>query len=79
MVIKEVSYTDFRNMENAVIELSPGTNVLWGDNAQGKTNILEGIYFSPAARASAPLQSGSLCESAHSRPAPRSFSGGTRT
>ena len=45
MVIKEVSYTDFRNMENAVIELSPGTNVLWGDNAQGKTNILEGIYF----------------------------------
>lgn len=24
---------------------TPGTNVLWGNNAQGKTNILEGIYF----------------------------------
>lgn len=45
MVIKQVSYTDFRNMESAVIELTPGTNVLWGNNAQGKTNILEGIYF----------------------------------
>lgn len=45
MVIKQVSYADFRNMESADIELSPGTNVLWGNNAQGKTNILEGIYF----------------------------------
>lgn len=45
MIIKEVSYRDFRNIENAKIEFSSGTNVLWGNNAQGKTNILEGIYF----------------------------------
>ena len=45
MIIKEVSYRDFRNIESAKIDFSPGTNVLWGKNAQGKTNILEGIYF----------------------------------
>ena len=45
MIIKEVSFRNFRNIADARIGLSPGTNVLWGNNAQGKTNILEGIYF----------------------------------
>ena len=45
MFIEEVSYSNYRNIASATIELSPGTNVIWGKNAQGKTNILEGIYF----------------------------------
>jgi DNA replication and repair protein RecF len=45
MVIEEVSYHNYRNIEEAKLELSPGTNVIWGKNAQGKTNLLEGIYF----------------------------------
>jgi len=45
MVIKEVSYRNFRNLDDTKIEFAPGTNVLWGNNAQGKTNILEGIYL----------------------------------
>lgn len=45
MYIKKVSYLDYRNIERAEIEPSEGVNVLHGENAQGKTNILEGIYY----------------------------------
>ena len=45
MFIEEVSYSNFRNIAAETIEFSPGTNVVWGKNAQGKTNVLEGIYF----------------------------------
>lgn len=45
MVIEEVSYRNFRNIADARVEFAPGTNVIWGQNAQGKTNVLEGIYF----------------------------------
>jgi DNA replication and repair protein RecF len=37
---------DFRNYDNLKIDFSSGTNILYGDNAQGKTNILEAIYVS---------------------------------
>ena len=45
MKIQNVELIDFRNIENEKIELSDGVNVIYGDNAQGKTNILEGIYI----------------------------------
>ena len=45
MVIEEVSYNNFRNIAEATLTLAPGTNVIWGKNAQGKTNLIEGIYF----------------------------------
>lgn len=45
MEIKKVAYENFRNIAEAEVAFTPGTNVLWGNNAQGKTNILEGIYF----------------------------------
>lgn len=37
---------DFRNYETLDISFAPGVNILYGDNAQGKTNILEAIYLS---------------------------------
>jgi DNA replication and repair protein RecF len=40
-----ISLTDFRNIENQQVRFCPGVNVLWGNNAQGKTNLLEAIYF----------------------------------
>ena len=35
----------FRNLEAVVLEAHPRFNVLWGDNGQGKTNLLEAIYL----------------------------------
>lgn len=45
MKIKKVEFTDFRNVESEEISFSDGINVIWGENAQGKTNIVEGIYL----------------------------------
>ena len=45
MNIQSLELTDFRNYQNVEISFDPGTNVLFGDNAQGKTNILEAIYL----------------------------------
>ncbi len=46
MIIKSLELADFRNYDNLKIDFSSGTNILYGDNAQGKTNILEAIYLS---------------------------------
>jgi DNA replication and repair protein RecF len=35
---------NFRNIEQAELQLSPGLNVFWGNNAQGKTSLLEAAY-----------------------------------
>ena len=45
MIAKRVIYRNFRNISEAQIEFSPGVNVLIGNNAEGKTNALEGIYL----------------------------------
>lgn len=44
MIIKSLELADYRNYEELVIHFDRGTNILIGDNAQGKTNILEAIY-----------------------------------
>lgn len=44
MNVKRISYRNFRNIEEATLLFTPGVNILWGNNAQGKTNALEGIY-----------------------------------
>ena len=45
MKCNNISFSSFRNIENESLSFSDGVNVLWGRNAQGKSNILEGIYF----------------------------------
>lgn len=45
MICKEIEFTFFRNIESEKINFSDGINVIYGENAQGKTNILEGIYL----------------------------------
>lgn len=44
MHITSIEVGDFRNYENAKLEFHPKINILYGDNAQGKTNILESIF-----------------------------------
>ena len=46
MNIRSIDLKNFRNYENLEISFDEGTNILFGDNAQGKTNILEAAYMS---------------------------------
>ena len=45
MILKKFFARNFRNIEECEIEFSDGVNLLYGDNAQGKTNVIEGIYL----------------------------------
>ena len=46
MVIKSIELADYRNYDSLIMQFDKGTNILYGDNAQGKTNILEAIFVS---------------------------------
>ena len=45
MNLKELSLRSFRNYGEAQLEFEPGVNLIVGDNAQGKTNLLEAISY----------------------------------
>ena len=45
MICKRLKVGNFRNISSADVEFSEGVNLLSGDNAQGKTNLLESIYY----------------------------------
>ena len=46
MIIKSIELQNFRNYEYESIEFDEKTNILYGDNAQGKTNVLEAVFIS---------------------------------
>ena len=46
MIIKSIQLSNFRNYEKLDISFDSETNIIYGDNAQGKTNILEAAYIS---------------------------------
>lgn len=46
MIIRSIELKNFRNYEDLTISFDEGTNILYGNNAQGKTNILEAAYVS---------------------------------
>lgn len=50
MIVRSVALDRYRNIERCHISFSPGVNVLFGDNGQGKTNLLETIYLFSAGR-----------------------------
>ena len=45
MFCRNISVENFRNIASASVDFCDGTNVLIGENAQGKTNLLESIYM----------------------------------
>ncbi len=45
MILKELELRNFRNYEEAKLICDPGVNLIVGDNAQGKTNLLEAISY----------------------------------
>lgn len=46
MILRSIKLNHFRNYELLSVDFDNGTNIFYGDNAQGKTNILEAIYTS---------------------------------
>ena len=46
MYISNIKLENFRNYDYEYIEFNNKTNIIFGDNAQGKTNILEAIFIS---------------------------------
>lgn len=44
MVLNDIKLRNFRNYNNLEISFSRGINIIYGENAQGKTNLLESIY-----------------------------------
>ena len=45
MILESITLENFRSAENEHIRFDPGVNLLYGNNAEGKTNVLEAIYF----------------------------------
>ena len=45
MRLNKLSLRDFRNYREATVDLDPGVNLIVGDNAQGKTNLLEAVSY----------------------------------
>ncbi len=45
MIVREITLEGFRNYDRAAVALSPGINVIAGENAQGKTNLLEAVFL----------------------------------
>ena len=50
MRIDRIALNGFRNYDFETAQLSPGTNVIYGENAQGKTNLLEAVYMLAAGK-----------------------------
>lgn len=50
MIIESIELKNYRNYDTLHIQFSPGTNILYGNNAQGKTNLLEAVYVCCASK-----------------------------
>ena len=71
MIINRIELTDYRNYERLELDFDKGTNILFGDNAQGKTNILEAIYVASTTKSHRGCKDSEIirfgCEEAHIR------------
>jgi DNA replication and repair protein RecF len=43
--IKKLQLQNFRNLKNTIFDFSPGINCIFGQNGNGKTNLLEAVYY----------------------------------
>lgn len=50
MICKKIKVENFRNIDAACLDFSPNTNILIGENAQGKTNLIEAVYYTALCR-----------------------------
>ena len=59
-VCNSIEIENFRNIRTASVTFSEGVNLLHGDNAQGKTNLLEAIYFTALGKSFRPVKEAEL-------------------
>ena len=45
MILEQLSTENFRNLASAAVDFHPAVNIIVGRNGQGKTNLIEAIYF----------------------------------
>ncbi|MBR5155205.1 MAG: DNA replication/repair protein RecF [Clostridia bacterium] len=60
MIVKNISLNNFRNYSSEKIEFDEKLNIIYGNNAQGKTNILEAIYLFSLGKSNRALKDGDL-------------------
>ncbi len=60
MELLDISLRDFRNYENLLLDFDPGVNLIVGNNAQGKTNLLEAISFMGSGRSFRAFKTGEM-------------------
>ena len=69
MKIDSIELKDFRNYRNLELHFDAGTNIFYGNNAQGKTNVLEAIYVGCTSKSHKAVKDRELirfgCEEAH--------------
>ena len=56
MICRKIEIQNFRNVASCEVEFSPHVNLLYGNNAQGKTNLLEAIYFTALGKSFRPAK-----------------------
>lgn len=50
MIVKSLCLNNYRNYSDVNLKFSEGVNIFYGDNGQGKTNLVEAIYFCASGR-----------------------------
>lgn len=50
MIVTEINLENFRNYASCTLRPDPGLNILYGNNGQGKTNVIEAVYMCSCAR-----------------------------
>ena len=60
MIVKNLILRNFRNYDYAKVDFDPKLNVIVGENAAGKTNLVEAIYFLSLARSFRTTETGEL-------------------
>ena len=67
MTLVRIEAEGFRNLHGVALTLHPGVNLIWGDNASGKTSLLEAIHLLARGRSFARVRTDRLIQ--HGRPA----------